>query len=916
MPIQPGSSLAHYEVLAPLGKGGMGEVFRAKDSKLGREVAIKVLPEEFTKDAERLARFEREARVLASLDHPHVAAIHGFEDVGGVRFLVMQLAPGEDLSDRLSRGPIPVAEAIGIARQIAEALESAHDQGIVHRDLKPANVKIDQDSNVKVLDFGLAKALEAEEADRDFSNSPTMVRAATHAGIILGTAAYMSPEQARGRKVDKRADIWAFGVVLWEMLTGQRLFSGETVSDTLAAVLTRRPDLTALPPDTPTAISWILERCLEPDPRKRLRDIGEARLAIERSHDEPARESANDERARGNRRIRHYAPWAIVALLLATLAFVVTRELRSTAPAALKPIAVSLAVFDDESLAPDGGSSVVISPDGRILVYVATGRDGNQLFMQQIDKLGVVPIPGTEGAASPFFSPDSRWLAFFSKNQLMKIATSGGAPLPICAAPQPRGGTWGDSGLIVFSGNLSTGLSVVSEDGGTPEPLTTLDESQNERSHRWPRFLPGGKAALYMGQKLGRNYDESLIKVVSLDTRESKLLHEGGAYPRYARSGHLLFSRSGALFAARFDLRALAMKGPAKPVIQQLFSRTGNEATDDGTAHYDVSSDGTLVYRQGGTSSSLSKIAIIDRAGKRIATSRPNQYLSPALSPDGKRVAVEVESDTGSNLWIWDVSRDTLSRFTFQPVRDNAPIWSPDGKLIAYHSNQQDDHRSRDGHLFIKPSDGAGVEVSLGGPAFSGGVSSWSADGRTLIFHELAGRGLVDGGDSNVDIKAISVGGDDAGKRRSIIDSPAAEVFGAISPDGRWIAHQSNESGVFQVYVRPFPGPGGKWQISLDGGSEPRWTRGGSELIWRNEDKGFATATIADNGTSLVVGEPRSFRFQGRFLAIPPRRMWDVSRDGETFVMLETEENSATEAKSIVLMTNWFEELDRLLPAK
>lgn len=936
-----GKRLAHYEITSLLGKGGMGEVYRAKDTKLGREVAIKTLPDEFTKDPERLARFEREARLLASLSHPNIAGIFevGSADSGGLssraptsdplyqsdssastpndgsassslHYLVMQLAEGEDLAQRLRRGPISVDDSVAIAIQIADALDAAHEKGIVHRDLKPANVMVDQDGNVMVLDFGLAKAMETDQSEQDNANSPTMIRAATHAGIILGTAGYMSPEQARGKRVDKRADIWAFGVLLWEMLIGERLFEGDTISDTLAAVLTKEPDFSKLPPRTPSSIRWILERCLERDPRKRLRDIGEARLTMQRSIN--GSDAAASAPAVVSPRVsrREALAWALCALLLFALIGVGWMAGRPAATTEQPRFIEQLSLLETEELMPDGGSSVVISGDGRMIVLVATDKEGPQLYLNKTDQLGTVLIPGTRGASGPFFSPNGEWIGFFADGKLKKVATSGGAPLTLCDAGVPRGGSWGDGGRIVFTPGVATGLSLVSENGGPPETLSTPDEPSGERSHRWPQFLPGGEAVVYMAQGRGRNYEDATLQVVTLNDKKKKTVYEGGAYPRYVKSGHLLFARQGTLFAIPFDLPSLSTAGTPRPILQELLSSTANEATSDGTAHMDVSRDGILVYRKGTAVSNMNRMVVVDRQNRPLWTSPSGNYTAPAISPDGMKVAVGVNSGTRSDIWIWDADHSTMNRLTFDGNTNDIPVWSPHGTRIAYSSTRPD--QSGIGvSFFVKSADGSGSEHPLvpGGEKLVLGtrwLTSWASNGEVVIYQSDAQT------HGPYDVYAIPIGRADA----TVSGDPMFRGRSAdLSPDGRWIAYQNQQAGdQDQIYVRSTGGSGEQYQVSSDGGAFPHWTKGGREIIYNKPLEGFWAVAVEERAGSLVIGSPTRI-CDNEFISQNPISAWDVSDNGSFFVGIRPSETATGDLKNVILSTNFFDELRRLAPA-
>jgi serine/threonine-protein kinase len=606
----------------------MGEVYRARDTKLNRDVALKLLPEDLASDRDRLARLRREAQVLASLNHPHIAAIYGLEEADGKLALVLELVEGEALDERLARGPISVEEALPMARQIAEGLEAAHDKGIVHRDLKPSNVKLTKNGDVKILDFGLAKALGGEVTNEgDPSQSPTLSHRMTEAGVILGTAGYMSPEQARGKPVDRRADIWAFGVVLFEMLSGRRLFSGETVSDTIAAVLRQEIDWKALPASTPNSVRWLLERCLNRDPKQRLQAIGEARIAID------ARE------ARGAVPIARATPlWGrALPWVMAGLGFAMTLWLsvRWPSPSGSTPARLSVELGADVSLAADRGSAAILSPHGSILTFVATKDTGGQrqLYVRRLDELAASPLPGTEGAQSPFFSPDGQWIAFFADGKLKKISVTGGAAVSLCDATWVAGGAWADDGTIVFSfssgGDRRVSLHRVSPSGGTPEPLTTLEG--DERTQIWPQVLPGSRAVLYTGHSRLYGFDGASLVVQPLPKGARKVVLRGGYHGRYVGSGHLVYMHEGTLFAAPFDLGRLELTGSPVPALEGV---TANPL--DGATQYGLSGDGTLVYLPG-QSAELNAIQWMDRQGKTTPlwpapAGLGNIFLSPDAS--------------------------------------------------------------------------------------------------------------------------------------------------------------------------------------------------------------------------------------------------------------------------------------------
>ena len=786
--VQPGHKLAHYEIIEPIGKGGMGEVYRAKDSKLGRDVAIKVLPEEFAKDEQRLGRFQREAKVLASLNHPNIASIYGLEHSDSTHYLVLELVPGETLAERISRGPIPLEEALDIARKMAEALEEAHEQGIVHRDLKPANVKQTEDGKIKVLDYGLAKVFQEETAEADSSMSPTLTRDATRVGVILGTAAYMSPEQAKGKKVDKRADVWAFGVVLYEMLTGKRAFASEDVSDTLAYVLTKEPDWDALPADLDPTLRMFLTRCLEKDPKRRLPDIGVVRLAMDGAFESMAGTEEVVPLANAWRRSRTVAG----ALALSVVTGVgVWRVMRTDLPP--RPVArFSLPMPPGETLTGRGRHVVAVSSDGTRLVYSAN----EQLYLRAMDQTEATPVRGTEGEArSPFFSPDGEWVGFFAQRQLKKVAVSGGAPVTLCDAQPPLGARWGADDTIVF-GQRGTGILQVSGDGGTPEVLIQL-EATEEVGHG-PQILPVEKAVLFtLGD--GTNWDDAQIVVHSLETRERKVLIEGGRDARYVSTGHLVYVLDGTLLAVPFDVDKLEVTSGPIPMAEGVM--TADLST--GAAHFSVSDTGALVYVAG--SSLVDRTLVwVDRDGREEAlAAEPRAYRYPRISPDGGRLALDVR-DQENDIWIWDFARETLTRLTFAPAEDFYPVWTPDGRKVAFASN-------RDGgfNLYWKAADGTGTVERLTESENLQFPSAFTPDGKQLVFSEFGRQ------DSNLGRLSLE------GSSEPLLATEFNERNGEISPDGRWLAYESDASGQYEVYVRPFPNvEDGQWLIS-----RRPWTR-------------------------------------------------------------------------------------------
>ena len=744
MALEAGTKLGPYEILSPLGAGGMGEVYRARDSKLGREVAIKVLPEEFTQHSQKLARFEREARVLASLNHPGIATLHGLEKAespqpersaerSGVAereavgvgprgterrqpFLVMELVEGETLAERIARGPLPVNEALTLSQQIAEALEAAHEKGVIHRDLKPANIKVDPEGKVKVLDFGLAKAFADEVPEGELSASPTLSRDATSAGVILGTAAYMSPEQAKGKTVDKRSDIFSFGIVLYEMLTGKKAFAGEDVSDVLASIMKLEPDWKTVPSDLDPRIQNLLRRCLTKDRKNRLRDIGDARFEIQEILASPRTPVVSET-------VKARTPmlsWALAALF--ALAFLSTLWILWPSETSPKHLSVKLGAGDVQ-LDSEVGAWAVLSPDGKMLAFVGRTSEGSsQLFIRSLDSLEATPLSGTEGAVNPFFSPDGQWLAFSAPGGLKKMSVSGGAALTIAEVGSFRGGTWGPDDTIVYTPTNATGLYRVPASGGTPVALTILRE--DEFSHRWPWFLPNGKAVLFAAAP-GGSFDDGTIEAVLLDTGERKVLHRGGTYPRYASSGHLLYAREATLFAMPFDADRIEPTGEPSPVIEGL------RRPSQGVALFSVADDGTLVYVPGVGGAGESRLVWVDRQGvEQPAAETLRDYIDPRLSPDGRRLAAYIQEAGGFDIWLLELERGTLTRLTFGEALNVRPLWSPDGERVFFASN-----RGGDFNIFSKPADGSGTAEQLTEGAYRI-PTSISSDGKTIVFRQ------------------------------------------------------------------------------------------------------------------------------------------------------------------------------------
>jgi serine/threonine-protein kinase len=899
-PLKSGAPLGAYTIVGRLGSGGMGEVYRARDSKLERDVAIKVLLPDVVSNSERLARFQREARVLAALNHPRIAAIYGLDDSGGSPALVMELVEGPTLADRLAAGPLPVDECIRVARQIAEGLEYAHEQGIVHRDLKPANVKVAPDDSVKILDFGLAKAVERDGGPSP-ANSPTATWMATQAGVLLGTAAYMAPEQAKGKAVDRRADNWAFGCVLYEMLTGTQAFHGETVADILGAVMRGEPDWSRLPAAAPPALRDLVRRCLRKDPRERLQAIGDARIALEEMASAPATietpAAIAGAPARGGWAIPAVAGIAVGALAVGVLAWTLLVR-----PAQTKEVTrFTIALPPGQALASNG-QVLALSDDGRQLAYVATtkGSEVRQIYLRPMDSGETTLLAGTDGATGPFFSPDGQWLGFFADGKLKKVAVAGGVPQTLTDVTNSFGAGWISDHAIAFV-PLGSAIQQVADEGGESVRLTKM--LPGEVSHAWPERLPGG--GVLFATTTAKDQFISALRLNSGDRKDFK--GQLGTMPRYLPSGHLIYEQYGNLMAVPFDLRTLEVSGakPAIPVVKGIWWGR------DFKRQFSVSAGGSLAYVKGRPPAPLNRLVWVSRSGVVSPLSAPaHVHYQPRVSPDGHRAVADVLDTEATQVWMIDLDRGTSAPFTVDGNNRHG-IWTRDSAHVIFQGNRDGTQR-----VYWQPTDGRGQPEPLMKemqPASDGVFNvpySIAADGTLVYVHLLP--------TNNAQFLAMRLPpAPPAGEPavHQFLESNTADGGPQLSVDGRWVAYASDESGRGrEIFVRAFPGPGGPWQVSTEGGNEPQWNPNGRELFYRNGQR--MMAVDVDTTAGFTSGKPHVL-FEGDFNTVLNgyvRANYDVSPDGQRFLMVQPVTAGEPPPNEISVVLNWSEELKRLVP--
>ncbi|HUE87462.1 MAG TPA: protein kinase [Vicinamibacterales bacterium] len=891
MTLTPGARLGPYEIVSELGAGGMGEVYKAVDTRLDRTVAIKILLETLAVDAQSRERFKREARAISQLTHPHICTLFDVGEQEGTAFLVMEYLDGETVAERLKKGALPLEYALTVAIQIADALSTAHRHGIVHRDLKPGNVMLLK-AGAKLLDFGLAKSKAPVVATSAISMLPTMPPTLTAQGAILGTFQYMAPEQIEGLEADARTDIFAFGCTLYEMLTGRRLHEGLTDAGVIAAILRSEvPSLIRSQPSVPPFLDWMVRRCLAKQPDERWQTATDVAAAL-RWIAGTASQAATTAPSRAGR--FGHVGWGLAAAAWVALAAIgIWTAMRPSMGGNISAVHLAIQLPSNLPLATGyiGRTTLAISPDATRIAYLCqAGEELRQICLRSIDAVEVTPLRGTGGATTPFFSPDGAWLGFHANGKLQRIAITGGAPMILGDANAVLSADWAADDTIVYAPDTSSALFRIPAAGGTAVRVTTLDSEAGEWTHQWPDVLPNGGILYVRG--FGPTFDEFDVCVFSPRTGQSAVLIPGATFPRYAASGHLVFWQRGTLLAAPFDANRLELTGTAVPVVEGVAG-----LASEGFALFALSESGSLVYERGDPHGGKRRLLWVDRTGGVQQISAPSRaYGGARISPDGRRLAIMVR-DPQLDVWVYDFPLGTLARLTFDAGAEESPVWSPDGKWITYTAS-----RPGGWQTLRRAADGSGGEELLFEYPHHQHWGSWTPDGKTLALGTIDPK-------TGSDIVIGSLGSPRS--LRPLIRTPLAEDFPAFSPDGRWIAYGSQESGRYEVYVQAYPGPGGKWQVSADGGTDPRWAKGGRELFYRNGDRviGVAVETTPAFRVSGVLP-----LFEGRHPRVTFETGWDVTPDGQRFLMIRDEDQNATPQLDVVL--NWSEELKRRVPIK
>jgi Tol biopolymer transport system component/predicted Ser/Thr protein kinase len=889
MPLSPGARLGPFEILDAIGAGGMGEVYRARDTRLDRTVAVKILPSHLSSDPTLRQRFDQEAKAISSLNHPHICALYDVGHQDGTDFLVMEYLEGETLAKLLAKAPLPLAQVLKHGVEIADALDEAHRQGIVHRDLKPGNIMITK-SGAKLLDFGLAKASMPLATGATLTAAVTRTTPVTQPGTVIGTFQYMSPEQVEAKDLDPRSDIFSFGAVLYEMVTGQRAFLGKSQLSVASAILEKDPEpIDALQPLTPPSLDHAIHRCLAKDPDDRWQAVRDLELELKwiaEGGSQAMRPPVAS--ARSTHGWRALTLSAATLLLVAAIASIAAWNLKPSSP---RPVSRTvIALPPGQQLAGLEQPAVALSPDGSQLAYVAIQGGTQQIYLRAMDSREAHPVPGTEGGVNPFFSPDGQWMGFFSGQRLKKVPVSGGATQTLVDAVQLQGASWSSKEIIAFKGLGISAFQQVPAGGGAPQPLTRVEKGV--AIQRWPDFLPSGEAVLFVVPPSGFDWTNTQISVQSIGTGERRDLFRGGTQPRYAASEHLIYAQQGTLMAVPFDPRRLTTIGAPAPMVESVL-----QSALSGVSQYSLSATGSLVYVSGDVQSAQHQLVWVARNGAEQTIAAPTRtYIFPRLSPDGARIAVSIiEHET--HLWLYDLARETMTRLTFEGTVNHNATWTPDGKRIAFDSDKEGTL-----NIYWRLADGGGALERLTSSEHPNVPMSWSPDGQLLAFIET---NAITG--SDIWVLRLS-----DRKPQPFLATPFNESVPRFSPDGHWLAYISNESGRNEVYAQPYPGPGGKWQLSTEGGTEPVWNRNGRELFYRNGEKMMAVDIATQPG--FVAGKPRML-FEGRYARSPATSPnYDVSLDGQHFLMLKPDEKETAAPTQINVVLNWFEELKRRVP--